>query len=199
MQIDRSSTIQEVCRLLSLGEQAQAEAVIFRDYPFIPTAKSGRSYTPREMTRVFLRDGFIDRYKGTKLVYPPTLRVISKRLGKAFPYHKNGKMDSGHFAYWEVFPTIDHRKAVAHNGEDEEKNWVCCSMLTNSIKSHWTLEQLGWTLMPVGKLADWDGMIHWFVEQVENDKSLLDDAYIKSWFNAAKDVLRDMKLLTHEA
>ena len=194
MQIDRSATIQEVCKLLSLNERVQAEAVIFRDYPFAPTTKSGRSCTPREMTRVFLRDGFIDRYKGTKLVYPPALRVISKRLGQAFPYHKNAKMDSGHFAYWEIFPTIDHIQAVALNGKDEVGNWVCCSMLTNSIKSHWTLEQLGWTLVPAGNLADWDGMFQWFLVQVESDKSLLDDAYINKWFNAAKDVLRNINL-----
>ncbi len=137
------------------------------------------------MTKVFLRDGFIDRYRGTKLIYPPALRLLSIYLPDKFPYHKNSKMSEGHIAYWELFPTIDHVMPVAMGGEDQESNWVCCSMLTNSIKSNWTIEQLQWELLPKGNLEDWDGMIHWFVEQVKSDKKLIEVPYIKKWFNAA--------------
>jgi len=94
-------------------------------------------------------------------------------------------MSQGHIAYWELFPTIDHVTPVAMGGEDQESNWVCCSMLTNSIKSNWTLEQLQWELLPKGDLEDWDGMINWFVEQVKSDKKIIEQPYIKRWFNAA--------------
>jgi hypothetical protein len=98
-------------------------------------------------------------------------------------------MDVGHIAYWELFPTIDHVDPVSKGGLDNEENWICCSMLTNSIKGNWTLEQLQWKLLPSGNLEEWDGMIHWFIQQVESDRSLLNNAYIKTWFNAAKDTL----------
>jgi len=62
----------------------------------------------RVMTRIFARDGFIDRYRGSRLIFPPVLRLLSLYLPKEFPYHKNGKMTEGHMAYWELFPTVDH-------------------------------------------------------------------------------------------
>ena len=194
MTIEYSTTIENVCGLISEGNISAARAKIITDYPFTPLDQKGRSYTPRMMTDVFIRDGFIDRYRGTKLVYPPALRVISMYLPEEFPYHKNGKMDLGHMAYWELFPTIDHVLPVARGGEDSKDNWVCCSMLTNSIKSNWTLEQLQWELLPSGSFQNWDGMITWFINQVETDRSLLNVAYIKRWFNAAKEIVQNKRL-----
>lgn len=60
------------------------------------------------MTELFVRDGFIDRYRGTRLVYPPTLRLISEELPEQFPYHRNWKMSETHHAFWELTPTVDH-------------------------------------------------------------------------------------------
>jgi len=149
-QNDYSSIILQACDLITSNSIDEAASAIRIGYPFSPSEKSGRSYTPRVMTKIFTRDGFIDRYRGTRLVFPPTLRVLSHYLPLDFPYHKNGKMTEGHLAYWELFPTIDHVKPVARGGADSEDNWVCCSMLTNSIKSNWTLEQLQWELLPPG-------------------------------------------------
>ncbi len=182
---NKSPIIKKAGELISKGKFGEAGELMGESYPFIPLKKGKRSYTPRTMTKVFLRDGFIDRYRGTKLIYPPALRLLSIYLPDKFPYHKNGKMSEGHIAYWELFPTIDHVTPVAMGGEDQESNWVCCSMLTNSIKSNWTIGQLQWELLPKGNLEDWDGMIHWFVEQVKSDKKLIEVPYIKKWFNAA--------------
>ena len=95
-------------------------------------------------------------------------------------------MTEGHLAYCELFPTIDHVKPVARGGLDSEQNWVCCSMLTNSIKSNWTLEDLQWELLPSGDIKEWDGMLGWFLKQVERDPALLQTSYLKTWWNAAK-------------
>lgn len=154
MTVEPQITIKSVCHLLDQGEIDTASRVIDTEYPFVPILKSSRRYTPRQMTRVFLRDGFTDRYRGTLLVYPPTLRLISHYLPVSFPYHKNGKMDKGHIAYWEIFPTIDHILPVSRGGADNESNWVCCSMISNSIKSNWLLEDLGWELRGPGDLTD---------------------------------------------
>jgi len=142
------------------------------------------------MTKIFVRDGFIDRYKGTRLIFPPTLRIISKLLPLDFPYHKNGKMSEGHFAYWELFPSIDHVNPVARAGDDNEENWVCCSMLTNSIKSNWTLEQLGWDLLPSGNFSEWDGLMPWYIDQVDRDRSLLENPYLRTWHRVAVQVMK---------
>ena len=140
------------------------------------------------MTAVFMRDGFIDRYRGDRLVYPPALRLVSQLLPKVFPYHKNGKMDVGHIAYWELFPTIDHVVPIARGGLDEEPNWVCCSMLTNGIKSNWMLEDLRWELLQPGDLEQWDGMFLWFIGQMARSPKLSETPYLKTWYNAAKSV-----------
>lgn len=194
MNSEYSTTIENVCDLISEGNLTAAKTKIRKEYPFTPIDQKGRNYTPRMMTEIFIRDGFIDRYRGTKLVYPPALRVISLYLPEEFPYHKNGKMDLGHMAYWELFPTIDHVIPVARGGNDSEDNWVCCSMLTNSIKSNWTVEQLQWELLPPGNIQHWDGMIIWFINQVETDPNLQSVAYLKRWFNAAKEIAHNTGL-----
>jgi hypothetical protein len=51
------------------------------------------------MARVSCRGGFIDRYRGTRLVFPPVLRMLSLYLPDAFPYHPNGKLTAGDFAF----------------------------------------------------------------------------------------------------
>ncbi len=191
MKIEHSVTIENACRLITTGDVVGASHIISARYPFCPFQNSGRSYTPTVMTKIFLRDGFIDRYRGTKLVFPPVLRLLSHYLPAEFPYHKNGKMSEGHMAYWELFPTIDHIVPVARGGSDSEDNYVCCSMLTNSIKSNWTLEQLQWRLLPKGDLTTWDGMMSWFLHQVDADPAVLENTYIKRWHVAAVKAMRN--------
>ena len=178
--------IKHTCSLLSQGKMEEAALEIKSHYPFKPVTKSPRKYTPFQMASLFVRDGFVDRYKGDLLVFPPALRLISYHLPREFPYHPNGKMDAGHIAYWELFPTIDHVIPVSRGGKDEEANWVCCSMLTNSVKSNWTLKEIGWELLPPGDIKVWDGMFNWFVEQIDDNKKLLSDKYFRIWYNAAK-------------
>jgi hypothetical protein len=180
--------IKQVCNLLADGQVTEAGLSIKNNYSFQPVSKPPRQYTPRQITAVFIRDGFIDRYKGYQLVFPPSMRLISHYLPKEFPYHKNGKMDEGHIAYWELFPTIDHLYPIARGGKDEESNWICCSMLTNSIKSNWTLDELEWKLLPPGDFNKWDGMLGWFIHQIETDKSFLANKYFKDWYYAVKSI-----------
>jgi hypothetical protein len=62
-------------------------------------------------------------------------------------------------------------------------------MLRNSAKSNWTLEELGWTLLPPGDFSQWDGNTRWFLEYVNQDRSQLEDKQIKRWYNAAERAL----------
>jgi HNH endonuclease len=123
----------------------------------------------------------VDRYSGLRLVFPGSLRILSLRLPNAFPYHKNGKTDECHFAFWELFPTIDHVIPVSRGGKDDETNWVTTSMAKNAAKANFTMEEIDWKLLPRGDVKEWDGQLAWFLAEVERDPALLDVPYIRDW------------------
>lgn len=173
--------IEDVCRAIGKGSLADAKEVIKSNYPFKPMIKGGRRYGEYQKTRVFLRDGFIDRYSGEKMVFPPVLRLMSLLMPDEFPFHPNWKMSECHLAYWQLLPTVDHIIPTSRGGQDAESNLVCTSQLRNSAKSNWLLEELGWQLHEPGSLKDWDGMAHWFRVYASNNQKVLADKYISSW------------------
>lgn len=179
-------TIKSVCDLLLGGHHETAKEVLQSGYPFTFVKSDKRAYTPKESMAVFLRDGFIDRYSGTHLVFPGTLRLIHRLLPSEFPFHTNWKMSETHMAFWELFPTIDHVVPVARGGQDTFENWVATSQLRNSAKSNWLLEELGWTLLPAGNISHWDGLASWFIEYVNNHPEHHSDSYISTWYKAAQ-------------
>lgn len=131
-----------------------------------------------------MRDGFIDRYSGNQLLFPPVLRVLSSVLPAEFPFHRNWKMSETHQSYWELFPTLDHIVPVARGGADREDNIVSTSMLRNSAKSNWTLEELGWSLHPPGDIKKWDGLLAWFMEYIDKNPQKTEEKYIARWRRA---------------
>jgi hypothetical protein len=78
-------------------------------------------------------------------------------------------MSETHPAYWEPFPTVDHLVPITKDGTNTEANCVTTSMLRNSAKANWTIEELGWVLYPPGDLERWDGLVHWFLKGGKND------------------------------
>jgi hypothetical protein len=100
----------------------------------------------------------------------------------AFPYQSHWKMEECHSAYWELVPTIDHIIPIAIGGEDNPSNYATTSMLHNSVKSNWTIEQLKCKLYPAGDINEYDGLTDLFVRLTENDLELFDDPYIKRWY-----------------
>ena len=111
------------------------------------------------------------------------LAVCFSYMPDAFPYQSHWKMEECHSAYWELVPTIDHIVHIALGGEDNPSNCATTSMLHNSVKSNWTIEQLNWKLYPVGDINEYDGLTGLFVRLTENDLELFDDPYIKRWYN----------------
>lgn len=120
---EQSAVIAQGCTHLESGDRGAAETVLRSGYAFTPHPVATRKYSLREMTGVFLRDGFIDRYSGNQLVFPAVLRLISAELPEAFPFHRNWKMSQTHPAYWDLLPTIDHLTPGARGGLDEDSNW----------------------------------------------------------------------------
>lgn len=181
-----ADVLKEVCILLDLENEKKAEDVINRDYPFQSINYLNRTYTKSKMFEIYLRDGFVDRYSGHRLIFPPVLRLLSMKFPDSFPFHKNWKMSDCHVAYWELMPTIDHIVPIAQGGTNDESNLICTSMIHNSAKSNFTLEQLGWEVFPQGDLDEWDGMARWFLSYVEKHNDFLQVEYIKQWYKIAK-------------
>ena len=183
--MDQSHTIARVCGALTARGPTAAASILEDRYPFDPVVPAQRRITPYQSTRLFIRDGFIDRYSGARLVFPGTLKVLSERLPHAFPAHAHWKMAETHSAYWELYPTVDHVLPVARGGRDVDENRVTTSMIRNNAKSNWTLKELGWDLVPTGEGPRWDGLLPWFLDFVEVHNFLLGNAYIKRWYGAA--------------
>ena len=134
---EKSIAIAKACAALKSGVRDQAISLLKRDYPFAPHPVTKRQHGPLESTRVFVRDGFIDRYTAERLIFPPVLRVMSAELPVDFPYHPNWKTDVTHPAYWEVGATVDHLVPISRGGADDDSNWVTTSMARNSANSPW--------------------------------------------------------------
>ncbi len=169
---DPTETLLAACNLITSSDIAGAASIIRERYPFEPLTNAGRSYTPYQSLQVFLRDGFVDRYSGKKLVNPAVLRLLSALIPDEFPAHPNWKQSESHIAFWELFPTIDHLLPVARGGPDEAENWVTTSMFRNSAKSNALLEEIGWELHPAGMLNEWDGLTGWIVDHVAGSDGL---------------------------
>jgi hypothetical protein len=127
--IDGSEILTRVCGAVAAGDTAAATSILETNYPFTPLANAGRRYSAAQSLRTFAKDGFIDRYSGRRLVFPGTLRMLSAMFPTLFPFHSNWKTDACHFAFYELFPTVDHLVPVSRGGADAEDNFVTTSML----------------------------------------------------------------------
>lgn len=183
--------VAETCAALTAGDATQAAEVIRTKYPHVKPLKKRKTFTRREQIALFMRDGFIDRYSGERLIFPGVLCVLSATLPEVFPCQANWKTDETHQAWWDLFPSIDHIAPLAFGGTNDDDNLVCTSMKRNMAKSTSTLEQIGWTIHPPGKLADWDGLSAWFINYVDDNPSLLLNNDINNWYRALKNFLED--------
>src|SRR5688500_12582281 len=103
-----SQTLKDVCEALLSGERKRAETIAHKEYPFEPIEYPKKQWSTYRSTKIFIRDGFIDRYWGQRLIFPATMRLLSHIMPKEFPYHPNWKLSDGHIMYWELSPTLDH-------------------------------------------------------------------------------------------
>jgi hypothetical protein len=181
---DKSAIIARICTSLAAGDTNGARAIARHEYPFISVDNAGRKYSEHQMMAVFIRDGFVDRYSGRRLVLPGALRLLSKVLPEEFPFHANWKMSESHLMWWELCPTVDHVVPVARGGKDDESNWVTTSMMRNSAKANWTLEELGWIRLSDEQLDKWDRLTNWFVAFLAKEPERR-GPYIRRWELAA--------------
>jgi hypothetical protein len=182
----RSETLSLVCSSVSAGDLLTATNTLANDYPFIPLKASTRKYNEMLATRIFVRDKFIDRYTGEPLVFPASLRLLSLQLPEAFPYHPNWKMSETHPAYWRLCATLDHVVPVTRDGGDNsDSNLVTTSMIRNSAKAQWQVEELGWQMHDPEPDSKWDGLMSWFISEINAKPQFLKYAFAARWYAAA--------------
>lgn len=191
-QMQKAEVIAATCSALTSDGTEAAAAVLNEHYPFAPEVVSKRRFRPLDYTRVFIRDGFVDRYTGDRLLFPPVLRMLSHALPDQCPYHPNWKTQVTHPAYWEVGATIDHVIPVTRGGLDEPANWVTTSMARNSAKMNWMLAELGWELRDAGDFSQWDGMIRWCLGYARAHPEATDSG-VRQWVQAGKIALAEIE------
>jgi hypothetical protein len=184
---DKIPLISQVCNDIENGNLNNAKIQASEVWPFDPQITAKRSITPRLLMDLWLRDGFIDRYTGQRLLFPGALHLLSELMPEEFPYHKNWKLDQCHTIYYELYPSHDHIQAAALGGSNDLDNLITCSMLVNAQKGHWTVDQLGWEILSAGRVSEWDGQTAWFLRMVETNPSLLNThKSIAKWHKIAK-------------
>lgn len=146
-----------------------------------PGGRIERKYTDVQKTRMFLRDGFVDRYSGELLVFPGVLRLISHYFPPEFPYDPHWKYGVGHIWYWEIYPTVDHLDSA---GDAAEDNWVTTSMMRNLKKSNGPLADHGWRLRPIKPTDVWDGLLRWYLQFIADRPELMRVPALKQWYMA---------------
>lgn len=179
------------------NQKDSAVKLITTNYKHVFQEYESRKMSYYEKLKIFIRDGFIDRYTGKKLLFPNVLRILSFELGDVFPYHPNWKMSDCHIAYWEMFPTYDHIVPIARGGKDESSNIVTTSQMMNSSKSGFLLEETGLKIVPGGNIADWDGMISWYINYMSKNYNniSLGDTSFKAWDKALRKCVEE-KIIT---
>lgn len=190
---EHAEIVHKACMQIASNDLDAGAHTIATQYPFQSYQNRGRRYTPYQSVCVFMRDGFIDRYSGSKLINPAALRLLSVLIPDEFPAHPNWKQSESHIAFWELFPTIDHLVPVARGGNDDESNWMTTSMLRNSAKANSLLDDIGWILHPKGDLEQWDGLTEWVIDYFRNNEKNLPDTvegrkhrnYIDRWIRAS--------------
>jgi hypothetical protein len=179
--MDKALLIQNLCGLLLDDKKQDCIDFANENYPFVNYLNQKRQYSKYQMCRVFLRDGFIDRYSGAKLLFPGLIKILTIEFPDIFKYHKNWKMSDTHMIYWDLFPTIDHLIPIARGGDDNESNWITTSMVRNSAKSNWKIEEIGWILHDKGQLDNWDGLIKYFIDLTNKNPEYEMDNYVIGW------------------
>ena len=182
-------TLEIIMNLLLNEDKQKAEELLNAAIPHEYIVYSKRSMPLDKKMKIYMEDGFIDRYSGDQLVFPNVLRIISYELPNVFPYHPNWKMSHCHAAYWKLFPTYDHIVPISRGGEDTNINIVTTSMLNNSLKSNWCLEETGFEIHKKGNLKEWDGMIGWYLKYIDKyGKPNIDNNFEKWHFALLKNI-----------
>jgi len=187
----RADDVAEIAYALMRGDKAKAEEVAQSRLPWQRYEKQRLPISTIRALRVFFRDKFIDRYSGSKLVFPGALMVVGQLMKDQFPMSPTWKVSESHIIFWELWPVIDHGEPVTRGGVHDESNFFTTSATNNIAKGHSRIEEIGWQLLPqADPEQQWDGLVSWYCRMVESDPTLLEHGQTKAWDTALRNILR---------
>ena len=96
----RSEILLQVASLL-LSDAGEARALAQEHFPWSASTTQRRTPTKEQALVVFRRDRFIDRYSGSKLVFPGALLAFGLLLPDKFPMSRTWKVAESHEIFWE--------------------------------------------------------------------------------------------------
>ena len=191
--MDHVLALATALRSLAEGDESLARATIATEYPLGLVTRTPRVIPYAEALAVFIRDGFIDRYSADRLIFPGVFCRLSQACPEEFPYHPHWRTDRTHQAYWQLYPTIDHVVPITRGGppDPQPSNWVTTSMLHNGAKGNATLDELGWTCRPPGRMEDWDGLLGLFRHYLDTHSEFAISSTLRRWQRALAVVRRN--------
>jgi 5-methylcytosine-specific restriction endonuclease McrA len=185
----RANSLSEIAEALAQGNKRAAEDKARRDFSWKASETKRVGIPAAQALKVFLRDRFVDRYSGSRLVFPGALLAVGRLLPQCFPIHPTWKAGQSHDIFWELWPVVDHVHPVARGGPHDEANFVTTSTFNNVAKGNALLSEIGWLLLPCpGPEETWDGLIGWFRLITGAHGELLSDRQIKAGNNALRKV-----------
>ena len=110
---------------------------------------------------IWRRDSFCCRYCGVRTIPECVLRLLGLVFPDLFPWHPNWRGGHTHPAIPLLSAEVDHIEPGSRGGPWlAAENLVVTCPRCNSVKSDYTLEELGWTLLDVAH-PEWDGLTRW--------------------------------------
>jgi 5-methylcytosine-specific restriction endonuclease McrA len=131
---------------------------------------------------ILRRDSFTCRYCGIRTVFLPVLHALSSKFPDSFPVDAGWTAQGTHPAYSLLSATYDHILSPTRGGESEPENVVTSCWPCNSGKSNYTVEEVGFELLPPGD-SDWDGLTEVYPELCKS-LSVQDLDYHRRWLGA---------------
>ena len=190
MNIDntKADVIVYACLALTDDNINTAKKIIEKGFPFSHYVDDKIKLSETEQLKIFLRDGFIDRYTGKKVFLPVVTNILSQAIPEVFPNHPNWKYTETHQAHALFYATVD--KIVPSYSSSNKSNLVTTSYINKIAKANANLEDLGWKLFSLEEIEEemWDGMMEWFINYVEKHQAFLNDNIIANWYKAVRNV-----------
>lgn len=183
-----AEVLEAIATQLANGELSLAKNIAAQDYPFTLAIVGKRSISQATAMKVFLRDGFIDRYFGMRLVFPGALLLIGELMPECFPIHKTWRVSESHHMYWELWPAVDHLEPFSRGGTNSIENLFSTSVLHNNAKAQWTLDEIGWEIHPPGNVEEWDGLLNWCLSWIDANPTFQPSRTLNGWLKTARRV-----------
>ena len=192
----QSDIIIKACAAVEKGKIEKAKEIISTNYPYSNFKNNLPETTVSRNLKVFMRDGFIDRYTGEKVILPVALSLLSFIIPDVFPLQKNWKYEGTHQAFYTIRAAVD--KVNPADDYDKDLSTLVTTSYSNKIaKSNANLSDIGWKLLSLEEIEKkrWDGLSGWFMKYLEEHPKFINrDPKIKEWYeNLLKHQIREEK------